>query len=147
MIGIDTSFLVAWAIPEHPDHLECRRLSEQAAANRQTFGLASGILAEFIHVVTDPRRFSKPLDMETAAAIARFWGQAAEVRHLPQKQDVTRQWLDWLAEHRLGRKRLLDTLIAATWHVAGIRDIYTLNPGDFGVFNRFTAHPRQSEAS
>ena len=145
MIGIDTSFLVAWAVPEHPDHLECRSLAEQAATNRESFGLTSGILAEFIHVVTDPRRFSKPLDMEAAGTIAGFWANATEVCHLPQKQEVTRQWLEWLAEYRLGRKRLLDTLIAATWHVAGIRDIYTLNPGDFAVFGQFATHPRQAE--
>ncbi len=147
MIGIDTSFLVAWAIPEHPDHRECRSLSERAATNRETFGLTPGILAEFIHVVTDARRFAKPLDMEAAGAIARFWANATEVRHLPQKQDVTRQWLEWLAEHRLGRRRLLDTLIAATWHIAGIRKIYTLNPADFAVFNRFNTHPRQADAT
>jgi predicted nucleic acid-binding protein len=143
VIGIDTSFLVAWAIPEHPAHQQCRRLSEQATADQRTFCLTPGILAEFLHVVTDPRRFARPLDMESASAIACFWTNAREVLLLPQGPDVTRQWLDWLAEHRLGRKRLLDTLIAATWHVAGIRDIYTLNPGDFAVFHQFTAHPRQ----
>ena len=61
--------------------------------------LTSGILAEFIHVVTDSRRFARPLDQEAAFAIARFWTNATEVRLLPQRQDVTRQWLDWLAEH------------------------------------------------
>lgn len=142
MIGIDTSFLVAWAIPEHPAHRQCRGLLEEALAGEQSFGLTSGILAEFIHVVTDPRRFSRPLDRESASAIARFWANADEVRFLPQRQDVARQWLDWLAEHRLGRKRLLDTLIAATWYVAGIREVYTLNPADFAVFKQFTAYPQ-----
>ena len=145
MIGIDTSFLVAWAIPEHPAHQECRRLAEEAASDQRTFALTSGILAVVIHVVTDSRRFARPLEMEAASAMARFWTNATEVRLLPQGQDVTRQWLDWLAEHRLGRKRLLDTLIAATWHVAGIRDVYTLNPNDFTVFRKFTAYPQQPE--
>jgi len=81
----------------------------------------------------DPRR---------ERCLARFWANATEVRFLPQRQDVTTQWLDWLAEHRLGRKHLLDTLIAATWHVAGIRDVYTLNPADFGVFKQFTTYPQ-----
>ncbi len=144
MIGIDTSFLVAWAIPEHPDHQQCRNLAEEAAANQETFGLTNGILAEFIHVVTDSRRFSRPLGMSAAIEIASFWARATEVRFLPQKQDVSRQCLAWLAEFSLGRKRLLDTLIAATWHVAGIQDIYTLNPKDFAVFQRFTAHPPPS---
>ena len=45
MIGIDTSFLVAWAIPEHPAHQQCRRLAEEAASDQRTFALTSGILA------------------------------------------------------------------------------------------------------
>jgi hypothetical protein len=34
----------------------------------------------------------------------------------------------------------LDTLIAATWHSAGIREIRTLNPRDFTVFDAFHMH-------
>ena len=46
-----------------------------------------------------------------------------------------------IAEHfRLGRKRLLDTLIAVTWHAAGISEICTLNPRDFKVFDVFHIH-------
>jgi predicted nucleic acid-binding protein len=145
VIGIDTSFLAAWAIPEHPAHQQCRGLLAEAVDGEEAFGLTSGILAEFIHVVIDPRRFARPLEIESASAIARFWVNATEVQLLPRGQDVTRQWLDWLAEHRLGRKRLLDTLLAATWHVAGIQDIYTLNPAEFAVFKQFTVHPQQPD--
>lgn len=149
MIGVDTSFLVAWAIQEHPDHQTCRELGETAAADGESFGITAGVLAEFVHVVTDPRRFERPLDPNTAAGIARFWLEAAEVQMLPQGRDVARLWLDWLAEHRLGRKRLLDTLIAATWHAAGIEKIFTLDPGDFTIFARFTHFPekRQGDAA
>ncbi len=144
MIGVDTSFLVAWAIPEHPDHATCRRLSSEAATAGRQFGLTSGILAEFIHVATDPRRFLHPLTTTEAIGIASFWSQAAEVTLLKQDATVTRQWLAWMAQHTLGRKRLLDTLIAATWHCAGIVEVYTLNPSDFAVFGHFTAYPPSS---
>jgi hypothetical protein len=33
-----------------------------------------------------------------------------------------------------GRKRLLDSLLAATYYQAGIRSLLTTNPTDFGVF-------------
>ena len=141
MIGLDTSFLIAWALPEHPDHAACRALSAQSALAGKTFGLTPGILAEFIHVATDARRFTKPLPMADALRIADFWAQAAEVQLLNQNAAVTRQWFAWQAQHQLGRKRLLDTLIAATWHCAGITEIYTLNPKDFAVFGQFTALP------
>ena len=141
MIGLDTSFLVAWAIPEHPDHAQCRRLADQAVHNGHSFGLTTGILAEFIHVVTDPRRFAKPLAMADAITLADFWARAEEVTLLPQSAGAAATWLDWLHRHRLGRKRLLDTLIAATWHEAAITEVYTLNPADFEIFNTFTFAP------
>ncbi len=141
MIGIDTSFLVAWAIPEHPDHAACRTLALQSTNAGRTFGLTQGILAEFVHVATDPRRFSQPLTIDVAIHFADFWSQAAEVRLLPQDQAVSQQWLTWMTQHQLGRKRLLDTLIAATWYCSGITEIYTLNPADFKIFNTFTALP------
>ena len=37
----------------------------------------------------------------------------------------------------LGRKRLLDTLLAATYWQAGIQSLLTTNPADFGVFGTF----------
>ncbi|MBN8458617.1 MAG: type II toxin-antitoxin system VapC family toxin [Verrucomicrobia bacterium] len=144
MIGIDTSFLVAWAVPEHPQHRECRALAAETAQRGGTFGLTAGILAEFVHVVTDPRRFAHPLDMERAMALAGFWAAAAEVVHLPHGPEVTALWLDWLNHHRLGRKRLLDTLIAATWYHAGIQEVFTLNPADFNIFDAFTFRPQPS---
>ena len=36
---------------------------------------------------------------------------------------------------------LLDTLIAATWHDAGISEVFTLNPDDFRIFKAFTFAP------
>jgi len=141
MIGIDTSFLIAWAIPEHPDHSTCRQLSHDAASQGRTFGLTLGILAEFLHVATDPKRFSKPLTLAEAIHIADFWAQAAEVTLLSQDSATSQQWLHWMQQHRLGRKRVLDTVIAATWHQAGITGIYTLNPADFTLFAHFTPHP------
>jgi len=42
------------------------------------------------------------------------------------------------ARFALGRKRLLDTLLAATYLRAGIRSLLTTNPADFAVFGAFT---------
>ena len=38
---------------------------------------------------------------------------------------------------QLGRKRLLDTLLAATYRQGGVRSLLTTNPEDFGVFDCF----------
>jgi predicted nucleic acid-binding protein len=94
----------------------------------QTFAIASGILAEFIHVVTDARRFETPLQISQALERAAFWAEAREVTLLSADDEANALWLKWLSDFHLGRKRLLDTLIAMTWQIARIREIYTLNP-------------------
>ena len=43
MIGLDTGFLVAWAIPEHAAHSACRLLAGDATRQGRTFGLTTGI--------------------------------------------------------------------------------------------------------
>ncbi|MFW6197345.1 MAG: hypothetical protein ACOC5B_00635 [Myxococcota bacterium] len=47
------------------------------------------------------------------------------------------QFLAWLREHDLGRERLLDTLLAATYSANDLRSIVTSNGRDFEVFDCF----------
>jgi hypothetical protein len=42
-----------------------------------------------------------------------------------------------MQEHSLGRKQLLDTLLAATYESAGIKSILTANPRDFERYGCF----------
>lgn len=140
MIGLDTSILVAHAIAEHPQHEACQRWLDEEIARNQTFGITPGILAEFIHIVTDGRRFETPLVISEALERAAFWSEAREVKLLAADDAVNALWLKWLADFQLGRKRLLDTLIAVTWHASGINEICTLNPRDFVVFDVFHIH-------
>lgn len=140
MIGIDTNILVAFAIPEHPAHGRVRERLDLFQLDGHRLALTSGILAEFVHVVTDPKRFEMPLTMTEALGWAAFWGDAGEIAIISPDIAAHQQWLVWLEQHRLGRKRLLDTLIAATWWSAGIREVFTLNPADFRIFDGFTVH-------
>lgn len=140
MIGLDTSVLVAHAIAEHPQHHASQRWLDEEISRNQTFAITSGILAEFIHIVTDGRRFETPLEISEALERAAFWSEAREVTLLVADDAVNTLWLKWLADFQLGRKRLLDTLIAVTWHAAGISEICTLNPRDFKIFDVFRMH-------
>lgn len=140
MIGLDTNILVAHAIPEHPAHGKVRERIDHFQLEGRRLALTSGILAEFIHVVTDSRRFENPLTMPEALEWAAFWSDAEEIAIISTEIAAHRQWLLWLDQHRLGRKRLLDTLIAATWWSAGIQEVFTLNPADFKIFDAFTLH-------
>src|SRR5205807_8409245 len=100
--------------------------------------IAPQVLAEFIHIVTDPRRFTKPLLIPTARQLAEQWWTAREVVRVFPDETATRQFLDWLQRFSLGRKRLLDTLLAATYRQAGIQSLLTTNQADFLVFGVFT---------
>lgn len=137
MIGLDTSVLVAAAIDGHPQHIEVWKWMREALDEGDTFGITCGIVAEFIHVSTDPRRFEAPLTMAEALVWAHYWCEAEEMILLHPDDSVNAKWLAWLGEFRLGRKRLLDTLIAATWNESGITKICTLNPADFTIFGVF----------
>ena len=95
------------------------------------------VLAEFVHVVTDPRRFAQPLDVNATHSVAEQWWTASDVVQVFPDADAVRQFLTWLKEFSLGRKRLLDTLLAATYRQAGIQSLLTTNQSDFLVFGVF----------
>jgi hypothetical protein len=95
-------------------------------------------LAEFIHIVTDPRRFSQPLDIAAALDAAEQWWTAREVIQVFPDGSAAKLFLSWMRQFSLGRKRLLDTLLAVTYNQAGICSLLTTNPADFGVFGLFT---------
>src|SRR5262249_29827486 len=112
--GVDTGFLVAAEVVEHACHLDARATLARLVAGGDALALAPQVLAEFIHVVTDSRRFSNPLPMPDAIRLAEEWWTARDVNHVVPDDRAARQFLTWLRQHALGRKRLLDTLLAAT---------------------------------
>lgn len=135
--GLDTSFLVQLEVAGHPGHAAARRLVEVLLDDGDTLALAPQVLAELIHVVTDPKRFERPLAVGVARERARKWWSAMEVVPVLPDESTVPCFLGWLEEHGLGRKRLLDTLLAATYFTNGVRSIVTTNVRDFRVFGAF----------
>jgi hypothetical protein len=109
--------------------------------------LAPQVLAEFVHIVTDARRFAQPLEMSVARKVALEWWNAHEVDQIFPDDEATQLFLAWMERHRLGRKRLLDTQLAATYWRAGVTSLLTTNPSDFGIFGEFTCLVPASEAA
>ncbi len=94
MIGVDTSVVVQLEIIEIPGHRRAHELLRSEVLDRgEELALAPQVLTEFLHVVTDPRRFQRPLTMEQALLKARFWWQAREVRHLYPSAESTALFL------------------------------------------------------
>jgi len=141
--GLDTGFMVAAEMREHPQHAAARATIARVVATGDQVAIAPQVLTEFIHIVTDSRRFAQPLDMKAAQSRAeQSWTARDVVRVFPDDQ-ATRLFLAWVAQFSLGRKRLLDTLLAATYRQAGVNSLLTTDPADFGVFGGSPArHPQ-----
>jgi len=136
-IGVDTPFLVAHTVLEHPDHenaVNCRKILIE---RDRMFALCPTVVDEFIHVVTDPKRFEMPLTVARAIHIARVWINSQETICLNLTEASQRQQLDWMLELRLGRKRINDTRIASVYYSHGITKLLTANVRDYSVFGVF----------
>lgn len=136
--GIDTGFLVALEVSSHVEHKAARAELDRILKANDRLALVPQVLLEFIHVVTDPKRFPNPLSMTDAREIADRWWTAREVDQVYPNLGAVRQFFQWVEQHQLGRKRLLDTLLAATYREANIHSLITTNARDFGVLGGFT---------
>jgi predicted nucleic acid-binding protein len=136
--GLDTGFLVAAEVREHAAHADARARLAQVLSAGDNIAIAPQVLAEFIHVVTDPRRFTQPLDLAAARRVAEQWWTSSDVAQVFPDAGAVRQFFIWLQQFSLGRKRLLDTFLAATYRQAGIQSLLTTNQSDFLIFGVFT---------
>jgi len=134
-VGIDTDFLVRLAVREHAGHEAAERVRDERLDAGDRFAVAPQVMAEFVHVVSDARRFEAPLSPNDAVAWAKAWWTAAEVDPIPPSAAAMEQFFDWMVEHQLGRKRILDTLLAATYVTAGITHLLTGNSADYRIFD------------
>ena len=77
--------------------------------------------------------------MAQALAKASLWWNAREVERVVPEDQAASPVVTWMQTHGLGRNRLLDTLLAATYYRSGVCRIVTSNARDhrvFGVFER-----------
>lgn len=138
MTGLDTSVLIPLASAEHPQHLAATRLvrAEVQSAGAQ-IAVVPLVLAEFVHAVSDPKRFERPKSVTEAVGWLEHFVSLPEVVLLMPEPRAMFLWLEWMRTYRLGRKRTLDTQFAASLHVAGVRRLLTANPADFEVLGVF----------
>lgn len=138
MIGVDTSFLVGLAVREHPAHRACWKLFDtEILGGIATMAIAAQVLTEFCHVVTDDRRFEHPLSMAEALELCEQWWNAQECRPVLVDAEVGALFLTWMRELKLGRKHLLDTLLAASYWRAGVQRLATTDWRDFARYGVF----------
>lgn len=135
ILGVDTDVLVAWAMAGTARHHSARRLLEETLRARGgLLGLTPQVLQEFLHIVTDARRFERPMDMATALNRTHALWMAEETMRILPTAEVVPRTVELMSRFRLGRKRILDTALAATLEMAGVHKLATFNPSDFEIF-------------
>lgn len=135
VMGVDTTFLVQLELRESEGHDRARDfLEEGLLAKGHRLGVTPQVVEEFIHVSTDPRRFERPLSMVEALEKADRWWNATEVQQMLISADSFALFLEWMRGLRLGRRRIHDTLLAATFVTAGIAEIVTSDRAGFEAF-------------
>ena len=133
--GLDTNVLVYAHMAALPEHGVVREfLAGQLARRDVTLFVTPSVLHEFVHVVTDARRFEPPVGMGEALALARLYLGRANVECVATDAEALAEAFNLVDRHRLGRKRLADTLLAATLLRHGVRHVVTCNRSDFEVF-------------
>ncbi len=134
--GVDSNVLIYSAVESMPEYRSVASFFERRVLTGEiTCAVTFPVLLEFVHITTDPKRFSPPLELEESVAIAeQYWNAANWRRLLPRRQTGVRTF-ELLRRHGLGRKRLLDTYLAATLLDHNVQTLLTCNTRDFQVFN------------
>jgi predicted nucleic acid-binding protein len=134
--GLDTNVLIKAHMPDLPDHVKVRSfLLGQLADEDVTLVITPVILHEFVHIVTDGRRFVPPVSMTDALAVAHVYLDHTNVECLSVDEQAIVDAFALLKRHQLGRKRIADTLFAACLLGHGVRELITCNPDDFRIFD------------
>ena len=139
MVALDTDVLVAWAMAGAPNHRQARRYVERLVDQGERIGLLAQVVWEFLHVSTDAKRFERPLSMPEAIALVRELRASRDVLEIPVDAAVIDRVLELVERHRLGRKRILDTVLAACLEGARITTLATFNAKDFALFSFLSA--------
>jgi uncharacterized protein len=134
-VAVDTNVLIYAHIASLPQHAAARaRLHELLRDGATALVVTPQILSEFVHVITDGRRFDPPVSMAEAVAIARGYLGRENVECLSVGEAEMSRALELMERHRLGRRRLADTLLVATLLGAGVTALMTADIGDFALF-------------
>ena len=134
MTGLDCNILVQLAFAEHAANQKTIAAVQAETQKGEKLVFPSLVTSEFLHVATDARRFDPPLTMVEALNWIEEFLKNPGVGLLEPNLASMDLTLRWMREFSLGRKRILDTQLAAILHSHGVGRLLTSNPADFVVF-------------
>lgn len=134
-VGVDTNVFIHAHLPSSPEHERVRaQLLALLASPDTCICTTPSILHEFVHVVTDAKRFAPPVSMAEAIALARRYLTASNVECLAADGQSAELALELMEQHQLGRERLADSMFAATLMRHAVNELVTCNVDDFKIF-------------
>src|SRR5579863_9861354 len=107
MIGLDCNILVQLAFADHAANAQTIAAVQAQTRKGEKLVFPSLVVAEFLHVATDARRFAPPLTMTEALDWIEEFLKNPAVSLLEPSQASMDQMLRWMREFTLGRKRIL----------------------------------------
>jgi predicted nucleic acid-binding protein len=135
-LGIDTNVMISGHLPGFAEHASIRSfLLGRLADPEEILVVTPMVLHEFVHVVTDARRFDPPVEMAEALAVAGGYLDRTNVTCVAVDEESTALAFELMNRHRLGRRRVADTLLAATLLRHGVNRFATCNQADFEIFD------------
>lgn len=148
MIGIDTCFLIDLYWQDSPRNKNARALYSKIA-NDETTQLAVyfNCFNEFLHVITDSKKFSNPFSIKEAINVIDFWCDIDRVKVLYPDDTVFKRTITCMNMYNLGRNRINDTQMASCYLSNNITSIITANPKDFEIFQSFELEDYTTSAS
>lgn len=139
-VAIDTNILIYAHCSGFAEHVEARESVASLLKDSQArVNFTVGILHEFVHVISDSRRFQPPVPIEQAMEIVtRFHGRQ-NVRILDTSESDLINAIALMRTLKLGRGRVADTLLATTLRRHGVTRLLTRNLKDFRIFDFLVA--------
>lgn len=138
MIGIDTCFLIDLYWQDSPRNKNARALFSKIANNESVkLAVYYNCFNEFLHVITDSKRFENPLSVSEAISVIDYWCDIDRVTVLYPDDTSFKRTLAWMNRYQLGRNRVNDTQMASCYLTSGVSSIITANPKDFEIFESF----------
>ena len=136
-IALDTNFLVDLDITVSPRHEKVLSILNDLGKSKSEIFITEDALLEYIHVVTDAKRFQNPFSIKMALERISYINNHPHFTILHSDQDDFEICMQWIQKYNLGRKRLTDTMMAATYFNNGITELWTANAKDFEIFDCF----------
>lgn len=138
MIGIDTSFIIDLCWTESPRHSKAVELFRNIVGkSSEKILIGYDVITEFLHVITDQKRFGNSVSMKDAINIIDELSEMENIQIVYPDEKSLGRMIVWMSCFNLGRKRIHDTSLAACYTNAGAGTFITANPKDFEIFDVF----------